>query len=83
MDALQRIDELLNKIPAKPTTSPECNKRVTFEATALPPQELQPAAPRVVSEMPTPRVINKTPTPRVATNEMPTPRVRAQRGNPK
>ena len=31
MDALQWIDELLNKIPAKPTTSPECNKRVTCQ----------------------------------------------------
>jgi hypothetical protein len=74
MDPLQRIDELLNKIPAKPTTSLECNKRVTFEANAKPPQELQPAASRVVSEMPTPRVVNKTPTPRV-TIETPTPRV--------
>jgi len=74
MVALQRIDELLNKIPAKPTTSPERNKRVTFEANAKPPQELKPAAPRVVSEMPTPRVVNKTPTPRVVI-ETPTPRV--------
>jgi hypothetical protein len=39
MDTLQRIDELLNKIPAKPTTAPECNRRVTFGATANPPQE--------------------------------------------
>ena len=74
MDALQWIDELLNKIPAKPTPTPTQSKRVTFEATAKPPQELQPTAPRVVSEMPTPRVVNKTPTPRVAI-ETPTPRV--------
>ena len=78
MDALQWIDELLNKIPAKPTPTPTQSKRVTFEATAKPPQELQPTAPRVVSEMPTPRVVNKTPTPRVA-NETPTPRVSTTR----
>ena len=67
MDALQRIDELLNKIPAKPTTSPERNKRVTFEANAKPPQELQPVAPRVVNKTPTPRVAIETPTPRMST----------------
>jgi hypothetical protein len=78
MDALQQIDEHHNKIPAKPTTITECSKRVTFEATAKPPQETQPAAPRVVSEMPTPRVVNDTPTPRVA-NETPTPRVNTKR----
>jgi hypothetical protein len=78
MDTLQQIDELLNKILAKPTTTTECSKKVTFKATAKPPQETQPAALRVVSEMPTPRVVDDTPTPRVS-NEMPTPRVNTKR----
>ena len=43
-----------------------------------PPQETQPAAPRVVSETPTPRVVDDTPTPRVV-NETPTPRVNTKR----
>jgi len=78
MDALQRLNEILNKIPTKPTHAPEHTKRVTFEATAKPPQEQQPAAPRVTSETPNPRVANQIPTPRVA-NAMPTPRVSTTR----
>jgi len=49
MDALQRFNEILNKIPTKPTHAPEHTKRVTFEATAKP-------TPRVADQMPTPRV---------------------------
>ena len=78
MDALQRLDEILNKIPAKPTPAPTQSKRVTFEATTKPPQEQQPAAPRVANETPTPRVINEIPTPRV-TNATPTQRMSTTR----
>ena len=60
MDALQRFNEILSKIPNKSTHAPEHTKRVTFEATAKP-------TPRVAYQMPTPRVANATPTPRVST----------------
>jgi hypothetical protein len=78
MDALQRINEVLNNIPTEATTT-ERHRTVTFESTAKPPQETQPAAPRVANDMPNPRVVVKTtPTPRVA-NETPTPRVSTKR----
>ena len=80
MDALQRINEVLNNIPTKATTT-ERHRRVTFESTAKPPQETQPAAPRVANDMPNPRVIETTPTPRVA-NETPTPRKKAAEHTP-
>ena len=76
--SLQRLDEILNKIPAKPTPAPSQSKRVTFEATTKPPQEQQPAASRVANETPNPRVINKMPTPRVA-YATPTPMVSTMR----
>ncbi len=61
IEALQKIDELLNKIPS-PTipdeaTPPTTEKRVTFDQTSKPPKETQP----------TPRVLNNKPTPRVST----------------
>ena len=77
MDALQRINEVLNNIPTEATTT-ERHRTVTFESTAKPPQETQPAAPRVANDMPNPRVVKTTPTPRVA-NETPTPRVSTKR----
>jgi hypothetical protein len=59
MEALQKIDELLNKIPS-PTipdeaTPPTTEKRVTFDQTSKPPKEMQPT-PRVLNDQPTPRV---------------------------
>jgi hypothetical protein len=59
IEALQKIDELLNKIPS-PTipdevTPPMTEKRVTFDQTSKPPKETQPT-PRVLKDKPTPRV---------------------------
>ncbi len=59
IEALQKIDELLNKIPS-PTvpdeaTPPMTEKRVTFDQTSKPPKETQPT-PRVSNDKPTPRV---------------------------
>jgi hypothetical protein len=61
IEALQKIEELLNKIPS-PTipdeaTPPMTEKRVTFDQTSKPPKETKP----------TPRVLNNKPTPRVTT----------------
>ena len=82
LDALQRINELLNNIPTKTITT-NSSKRVTFEDMTNPPQETQPTAPRVDNGMPTPRVVKELPTPRVveamptpsAVDTIPTPRV--------
>ncbi len=59
IEALQKIDELLNKIPsptipdeATPTTT---EKRVTLDQTSKPPNKMQPT-PRVSNNKPTPRV---------------------------
>ena len=65
LDALQRINDLLNNIPTTTTTTTNSIRRVTFDELAKPPQKTQPAAPRVVNETPTPRVANATPTPPV------------------
>jgi hypothetical protein len=60
IEALQKIDELLNKAPLKTmsvqseTTSDK--RGVTFNETSKPPQETQPA-PRVTNDRPSPRVI--------------------------
>ncbi len=74
MEALQRLGEILNKIPTTSTPAPTQSRRVMFEATTKPPQEHPPTAPRVTNETPTPRVVNETPIPRVAI-VTPTPRV--------
>ena len=79
IDALQRINELLNNIPTTTTTT-ECGKSVTFKATTKPPQETQPATPRVANNTPNSRVDITTSTPRVL-NETPTPRVSTVRPN--
>ncbi len=80
IDALQRFDKILNKIPAKLTSATNQNKRVTFDTSTKPPQEQQPAAPRVANNTPisieigepsTPRVVNAMPTPRVSTTRQP------------
>ena len=77
MDALQQINELLNNIPAKATTT-EHSKRVTFKAIAKPPQEMQPTTQKVANNTSIPRVVNAMPTPRAA-KETPTPRVNTTR----
>jgi hypothetical protein len=70
-------------------TTTQHSKSVTFKATTTPPQETQPATPRVTNDMPIPRVAtamstlrmpNETPTPRVP-NKTPTPRVSTARPN--
>jgi hypothetical protein len=85
---LQQINELLTNIPTMANTT-QHRKSVTFEATTKPPQETQPATPRVAKDTPNPRVAtgmstpkvpDKTPTPRVP-NETPTPRVSTARPN--
>ncbi len=60
IEALQKIDELLNEIPS-PTipdeaTPPPTEKRVIFDQTSKPPKETQPTTPRVPNDKPTPRV---------------------------
>ncbi len=79
IDALQRINKLLTNIPIMANTT-QHSKSVTFEATAKPPQETQPATPRVTNGTPNPRVAITTPTPRVP-NKTPTPRVTTARPN--
>jgi hypothetical protein len=73
-----RFDEILNKMPAKLTSAPKYNKRVTFDTTTKPPQEQQPTAPRVANKTPTPRVVSEISTPRVA-YATPSPRVSTTR----
>ncbi len=73
-EALQKLDELINKIPIPQTTQTQSTtiRRVTFDPTTKPAAEMQ-QPPRVRIEMPTPRVQEIMPPPRV--QEMPTPRV--------
>ncbi len=61
IEALKKIDKLLNKVPATITTPQPPNtitenRQVTFAATSKPPQETQPAQWET-NERPTPRVI--------------------------
>ena len=68
MEALQKLDELLNKIPTTMTTEQPIMQTtmpssVTFDPTLKPPQE-EPT-PRVQIATQTPRVQEATPTPRV------------------
>ena len=78
--ALQKLDELLNRIPTMMTTEQQSTqttmaRRVTFDPTSKPPKETQPTT-RMQIEMPTPRVQIATPTPRVQVQDTtPTPRV--------
>jgi hypothetical protein len=59
IEALQKIDELLNKVPMKTMSTQSKatsdNRRVTFNETSKPPQETQ-ATPRVTNDKPSPRV---------------------------
>jgi hypothetical protein len=74
MDTLQRFDEILNKIPVTLTSAPKHNNRVTFDTTTKPPQEQQPAAPRVANNTPISSEIDEPSPPRVV-SAIPTPRV--------
>ena len=60
IEALQKIGELLNKVPFKTTSAQSKTtsdkRQVTFDETSKPPQETQPA-PRVTNNRPDPRVI--------------------------
>jgi hypothetical protein len=60
IEALQKIDELLNKVPLKTTSAQSKTtsdtRQITFNEMSKPPQETQPA-PRVTNDRPSPRVI--------------------------
>ena len=80
IEALQKLDKLLNKIPTttiaeQPTMQTISTRSVTFDPTPKPPQEIQPT-PRVKIATQTPRVQKATPTPRVQ-EATPTPRVQS------
>lgn len=75
-EALQKFDELMNKIPTPPQSTPKQTttiRRVTFDPTTKPASETQPT-PRVRIETPNPRVQETMPPPRVQENT-PIPRV--------
>ncbi len=83
IEALQKIDELLNKIPS-PTipdeaTPPTTEKRVTFDQTFKPPKKMQPT-PRVSNNKPTPRVFTPLATITNATIDKP---IQTNTPNPK
>jgi hypothetical protein len=80
IDALQQINELLTNIPTTANTT-QHRKSVTFEATTKPPQETQPATPRVAKDTPNPRVATGMSTPKVPDETPPTPRVSTARPN--
>jgi hypothetical protein len=65
-EALQRIDEILNNIPATEQQVPTItSKQVTFDKMVSPPREL-PSPKKLTNNLhPIPRVPNKIPTPRV------------------
>ena len=78
IEALQKLDKLLNKIPTttiaeQPTMQTTMTRSVTFDPTLKPPKEIQPTSrvqiatqtPRVQKTTPTLRVQEATPTPRV------------------
>ena len=73
--ALQKLDELMNKIPIPQTTRTQSTttRQVTFDPTVKPAAETQ-QTPRVHIDMPTPRVQETMPPPRVQEG-MPTLRV--------
>jgi hypothetical protein len=63
---LQRIDELLNNIPATEQQVPTItSKQVTFDKMAKPPWEIPSPNKLTNNQHPTPSVPNKIPTPRV------------------
>jgi hypothetical protein len=63
---LQRIDEILNNIPATEQQVPTItSKRVTFDKMAKPPREVPSPKKLTNNQHPTPRVPNEIPTPRV------------------
>ena len=75
-EALQKLDELMNKIPIPQTTWTQSTttQNVTFDSTTKPAAEMPPT-PRVRIETPTPRTQEILPPPRV--QGMPTPRTQA------
>jgi hypothetical protein len=65
-EALQKIDEILNNIPAiEQQIPPMTSKQVTFDKMATPPREIPLPNELTNNQHPTPRVPNKIPTPRV------------------
>jgi hypothetical protein len=80
MEALRKLDKILQNIPPKPAPHNENLARVTFDSPCKPPQETQPA-PRVQQPQeaqPAPRVQLQTPAPRVQQQTQPSPRVKKQ-----
>jgi hypothetical protein len=80
IEALQKLDKLLNKIPTttiaeQSTMQITTTRSVTFDSTSKPPQEIQPN-PRVQIATQTSKVQKVTPTPRVQ-EATPTPRVQS------
>jgi hypothetical protein len=65
-EALQRIDKILNNIPATEQQVPPLrSKQVTFDKMAKSPREIPPPNELTNNQHPTPRVPNEIPTPRV------------------
>jgi hypothetical protein len=64
---LQRIDKILNNIPATVQQVPPMkSKRVTFDKLAKPPKEIPSPNKVINNQHPSPRVPNKIPTQRVS-----------------
>jgi hypothetical protein len=65
-EAWQRIDEILNNIPAtEQQMLTITSKRVTFDKMVKPPREIPSPNELTNNQHPTPRVPNEVPTPRV------------------
>jgi hypothetical protein len=65
-EALQKIDKMLNNIPATEHQAPlMTSKRVTFDKMAKPPREIPSPNKVTNNQHPTSRVPNEIPTPRV------------------
>ncbi len=65
-EALQKIDKILNNIPATEQQVPTItSKWVTFDKMAKPPRGIPSPNKLINNQHPTPRVPNKIPTPRV------------------
>jgi hypothetical protein len=65
-EALQRIDEILNNIPATEQQVPTItSKQVIFDKMGKPPREIPSPNKLSNNQCPTPRMPNKIPTPRV------------------
>jgi hypothetical protein len=65
-EALQRMDKILNNIPATEQQVPSMTKKIaTFDKMAKPQREISALNKLTNNQHPTPRVPNKIPTPRV------------------